>query len=598
MGVMLVAFTALLAGVTLLPALLGILGHRLEWLRVVPRGKPRQAGDAGAWYRLSHAIMRRPWLWLTVSLGALVILALPVRELTLYGATPDIMPADVESTHGVKVMNDAFGQSRLTPIQVVLTAPTQNGVWRPEFLSALKRVSDTAQADPRNDQVFSLATLASGAGVPADRFASLTPEAIKAVPGAADVLPQFVNSTRNNDTAVITIFSKYDRFSKDQQAFISHLRDNILPAIRQSGGVASTYVGGDGAIFVDFRDATAHRLPFLVTGVTLVTFIMLMMFFQSVFLPLKAILMNFASILATYGVLTLIFQYGWGDRFLGFSNLGGLGMFAPATLFAILFGLSTDYEVFMLSRVKEYFHQTHNNEEAVARGLQNTAGVITAAGLILVGTFGSFATANVVAVKEIGIGLAVGVLLDSTIVRVIMVPATMRLMGNANWWMPGWLRRFVPELREGPSEEAPPAAVSVPSNGAAAAAHPWPLFSVGHLRAVSGSLGTDDIVLLKTRPLRIGRDESNDLQFFDDAISRFHARVDFDSIAGTHVVVDLGSTNGVFVNGQRIPVQPATTALHVGDRIEVGGTHQVVLIYEVRPLAVGREEGHPMSVSV
>jgi RND superfamily putative drug exporter len=484
----------------------------------------------------------------------------------------------------------------LTPIQVVLTAPTQNGVWRPEFLSALKRVSDTAEADPRNDQVFSLATLASSAGVPADRFASLTPEAIKAVPGAAEVLPQFVNTTRNNDTAVITIFSKYDRFSKDQQAFISHLRDNILPAIRQSGGVANTYVGGDGAIFVDFRDATSHRLPYLVTGVTLVTFIMLMMFFQSVFLPLKAILMNFASILATYGVLTLIFQYGWGDRLLGFSNLGGLGMFAPATLFAILFGLSTDYEVFMLSRVKEYFHQTHNNEEAVARGLQNTAGVITAAGLILVGTFGSFATANVVAVKEIGIGLAVGVLLDSTIVRVIMVPATMRLMGNANWWMPAWLRRIVPELREGPAEEAAPAAVPVPSNGAAA--HPWPIFNVGHLRALTGSLGTDDIVLLKTRPLRIGRDESNDLQFFDDAISRFHARVDFDSIAGTHVIVDLGSTNGVFVNGQRVAPQPAGTRLREGDRIEVGGTDQVVLVYEVRPLAVGREEGHPMSVPV
>ncbi len=199
MGVMLVAFTALLAGMTLLPALLGILGHRLEWLRVVPRGKSRQPGEVGAWYRLSHAIMRRPWLWLTVSLGVLVILALPVRELTLYGATPDIMPADVESTHGVKVMNDAFGQSRLTPIQVVLTAPAQNGVWRPEFLSALKRVSDTAAADPRNDQVFSLATFASSAGVPADRFTSLTPDAIKSVPGAADVLPQFVNSNRASE---------------------------------------------------------------------------------------------------------------------------------------------------------------------------------------------------------------------------------------------------------------------------------------------------------------------------------------------------------------------------------------------------------------
>ena len=188
---------------------------------------------------------------------------------------------------------------------------------------------------------------------------------------------------------------------------------------------------------------------------------------------------------------------------------------------------------------------------------------------------------------RIGIGLAVGVLLDSTIVRIIMVPATMRLMGNANWWMPAWLKRIVPELREGPAAEPLPVVAPVAvSNGAAAA--PWlPAFTIGHLRALTGSLGIDDIVLLKTRPLRIGRDESNDLQFFDDGISRFHARVDFDSIAGTHVLVDLGSTNGVYVNGQRIAAQPASTRLHEGDLIQIGGTADVVLVYEVRPLAPG-----------
>ena len=165
--------------------------------------------------------MRRPWIWLAVSLGILLILAFPVRELTLYGATADIMPPETESTHGVQVMNQAFGQSRLTPIQLVLKAPTQNGVWKPEFLSALKRVSDSAEADPRNEQVFSLATLATTAGVPPDKFSSLTLDSIKAVPGAGDILPQFVNSNRTNDTAVITVFSRYDRFSKEHQAFIS-----------------------------------------------------------------------------------------------------------------------------------------------------------------------------------------------------------------------------------------------------------------------------------------------------------------------------------------------------------------------------------------
>jgi hypothetical protein len=182
-------------------------------------------------------------------------------------------------------------------------------------------------------------------------------------------------------------------------------------------------------------------------------------------------------------------------------------------------------------------------------------------------------------VKEIGIGLAVGVLLDSTIVRVVMVPATMRLMGNANWWMPAWLRRIVPELKEGPALELEPPPVPVAS-GAARDSAAAPTLIVGHLRAAKGSLGTDHILLHRMRSLRIGREESNDLQFFDDSISRFHARVDFDPIAGTHVIVDLGSTNGVYVNGQRITAEPATTPLRAGDRLDIGGTDEVVLIYE------------------
>jgi hypothetical protein len=226
--------------------------------------------------------------------------------------------------------------------------------------------------------------------------------------------------------------------------------------------------------------------------------------------------------------------------------------------------------------------------------------VITAAGLILVGTFGSFASASVIAVKEIGIGLAVGVLLDSTIVRVIMVPASMRLMGNANWWMPSWLKRIVPELREGiapefPSSDGRATPSQVLASGSGNDGFAAPALIVGHLRTLSGSLGIDDIVLLRTRPLRIGRDESSDLQFFDDRISRFHARVEFDSITGSHTIDDLGSTNGVFVNGQRIPAQPATTRLREGDRVDIGGTGQVVLVYEVGPLtkdvATGQQIG-------
>ena len=206
---------------------------------------------------------------------------------------------------------------------------------------------------------------------------------------------------------------------------------------------------------MDFRHELYGKFPYLVGAVLLLTFLILMMFFQSVFLPLKAIAMNILSILATFGVLVMIFQHGWGAGIAGFDPVGAIAVITPAILFVILFSLSTDYEVFMLSRIKEYYSQTHDNEESVARGLQHTGGIITAAGLILIGVFGSFATAGIVTIKEIGLGLAIGVLIDTVVVRTIMVPATMRLAGNINWTMPAWLKRCVPELREGPVEETP-----------------------------------------------------------------------------------------------------------------------------------------------
>jgi hypothetical protein len=249
----------------------------------------------------------------------------------------------------------------------------------------------------------------------------------------------------------------------------------------------------------------------------------------------------------------------------------------------------------MLSRVKEYYHETHHNEEAVARGLQHTAGVITAAGLILIGTFGSFASANVVVVKENGLGLAIGILLDSTLVRVIMVPATMRLAGNANWWMPGWLRRIVPELREGPVPQSVPVPVPAPAfagsgNGNRTGSFPVAdleepeLFEapqralpVAQLRPTGGSVGTDVIVLPHNHPFRIGRREDNDLQLFDQRISRHHAQIDY--LWGDFVLRDLGSSNGVFVNGREIE-EP--TILRHGDLIEIGNSHTISFAFDLQ----------------
>lgn len=627
LGVMIVAFTSLLAGLTLLPAILAILGPRVEWLRVLPRSKPPapgtgpSGGHEGIWYRLSHAIMRRPWLWLVASLAVLLAIASPVRDLRMVGSDAGLLPPTTESVRGVRALNDAFGANRLTPIQIVLkTGPA--GVWQPEFLDGLRQLHEIVKADKRSRDVASLYSLAQAANVPPEQFRSLTPDAFKADPIRARAAARFVNLAGDNDAAVVIVDSPFGQYEKEHQDFIYDLRQKIIPGIRQLRG-AEVSVGGEAASFLDFRDALYGRFPIVAAAVMALIFVILMMFFQSVYLPLKAIFMNVVSILATYGALVVIFQYGVGANLFGFEALGKIGVITPAILFTILFALSTDYEVFMLSRVKEYYHETGNNEEAVAAGLEHTAGLITAAGLILIGTFGSFASANIVTIKEIGLGLAIGVFLDSTIVRVIMVPATMRLMGARNWWMPAWLKKIVPELKEGPgpalaiagaapassraepagagpsgatvatsgqgafsavypprvTDEAEPVAepVTGPAEGPAEAA---PIHLVGQLRAVGGSVGTDIIALSQRRPLLIGRDPSNHLQLFDLRVAPFHARIIFED--GIYRIIDLNTPTGIYVNDQRIAPAPASTPLSPGDVIEIGDIGILTFIFELR----------------
>jgi putative drug exporter of the RND superfamily len=452
LAVLLVATTGLLAAMTLLPALLAILGRRIEWLPVLPRPKPRAAGDQGMWYRFSHAIMRRPWLWMTVSLALLLACAIPIKDIDVLGATPGVLPAETDSVEGSNALNAAFGGNRLNPIQIVIDTGEQNGVWKPEALEAIGRLTADLAADPRVEQVSSLTNLIPS--LTPEQIRMLTPEAFTRDPALAGAATQFVNLQTRSNLAVINVIAKADQYDDDHENLVGDARETIVPNVRQLR-VYDTSVGGGAAEFIDLRDALYGRFPYVVLVVMALIYVILMMFFQSLVLPLKAILMNLASIVATYGVLVVVFGYGLGGPVLRFDPLGALNVTTPVILFVILLGLSTDYEVFMLSRVKEYYHETHNNEEAVAAGLESTARVITAAGLILLGTFGSFSLASVVVIKEFGVGLAFGVLLDSTIIRVIMVPASMRLMGNANWWMPAWLKKIVPELREGPAPSLP-----------------------------------------------------------------------------------------------------------------------------------------------
>jgi hypothetical protein len=269
------------------------------------------------------------------------------------------------------------------------------------------------------------------------------------------------------------VIPRYDSRDSRTEGLVRDIRDRIL-ANQTAFKSDTVYVGGEAATFYDYKIALYQRFPYALVAVMVMIFLILMMFFQSLFLPVKAIVLNLLSVAATFGVVVLVFQHGFASQLLRFDALGYITVTTPVMLYVILFSLSTDYEVFLLSRVKEYYYSHGDNREAVAVGLQHTAGLITAAALILLGTFGSFSFGDSLVVKELGVGLGVGVLIDSTLVRVVLVPATMALAGRANWWLPSSIKRFLPALGEGTSIALAGQAEAAPAPAMAAVASTAP----------------------------------------------------------------------------------------------------------------------------
>ena len=245
---------------------------------------------------------------------------------------------------------------------------------------------------------------------------------------------------------------------------VARLRASVLPTV-VGPGPASAHVGGAAASLSDVGRRTSQRLPFFVAAVLALSFVLLMLVFRSVLVPLKAVLLNLLSIGAAYGLMVAVFQWGWGRALIGLETTVPIVSFIPMFLFAILFGLSMDYEVFLLSRVREEYLRTGDNGAAIVRGVSGTARIITSAALIMVAVFLSFAVASDPSTKMFGLGLATAIFVDATIVRMVLVPATMTLLGRANWWLPGWLDRLLPRgpvgTDAGSTAEAAPAVLTV-----------------------------------------------------------------------------------------------------------------------------------------
>jgi putative drug exporter of the RND superfamily len=277
---------------------------------------------------------------------------------------------------------------------------------------------------------------------------------VAADPGVADVSPPLVD--QESGVAALVAEPTTSPQSDTTRETIDRLRSEVIPQALD-GSPATAHVGGQVAVFADLGHRVQDRLPWFVAAVVLLTFLLLMVVFRSVLVPLKAAVMNLLSVGAAYGVLVMVFQWGWGADLIGLESTVPILSFIPLFMFAILFGLSMDYEVFLLSRVREEYDLTGDNDAAVARGLSGTARTITSAALIMVAVFGGFVLGSDPLTKMMGLGLATAIAVDATVVRLVLVPATMTLLGRANWWVPAWLDRLLPG-RAGAADAAGPVA--------------------------------------------------------------------------------------------------------------------------------------------
>jgi uncharacterized membrane protein YdfJ with MMPL/SSD domain len=425
-GAIMVVAIAVLAAITLLPVLIKLLGHRVyergtimtwvsrQWRKVKPE-RPADDQREPFWDRWTNTLMRRPVLFATLATATLLIIAIPALSLKWGTAALGQLPKDNETRIGFEQAAKAAGPGSLGPVLVV--ADAGNGKVDP---AALNQFKSTVQQTPGVAKVADPVTSADGHAV------------------------------------LLTVTPTSDPESEASTALVKRLRAPDGPASVLTGKGVVVNVGGAAAQNHDFAHLISGSLWKILVFVLAFSYIVLFFLLRSVLLPLKAVIMNLLSVAAAYGVLVVVFQYGWTDSLIGFDHLGYVNALTPPLLLAIVFGLSMDYEVFLLSRIKERYQATGDNRQAVAQGLAASAKTISSAAIIMVAVFAIFALTGLPQVKEIGVGLAVAIFLDATLVRLVLVPATMELMGKWNWWLPKTFDRILPEL-DFESGETPPA---------------------------------------------------------------------------------------------------------------------------------------------
>jgi putative drug exporter of the RND superfamily len=395
----------LLAALTLLPALLGFSGQAIDKLHVpglLQRGGPPSPN--GFWFRWSRLIQRRAWVTGTVAALVLVLLALPLFSMRLAFTDAGNDPTSLTTRQAYDLLAQGFGPGFNGPLVVAVAMPGPAATSTVDHLRAA--IADTA--------------------------------------GVAYVVPPQFNASKSG--ALLVAYPTTSPQAAPTQSLVRTLRTDVIP--RVIGGTSvDAQVGGETAVGIDAATFLGGRLLLVIGAVLVLSFLFLMTVFRSVVLPLKAVVMNLLSIGAAYGVIVAVFQWGWLGRVIGIGQTGPIDPWIPVTMFTILFGLSMDYEVFLLSRIREEWLRTGDNSLAVADGLAVTGRIITAAAAIMFCVFASFVIKDPLHIlKVFGLGLAVAVAVDVTLVRMVLVPSLMELLGPRNWWMPRWLQRSLPPI--------------------------------------------------------------------------------------------------------------------------------------------------------
>jgi uncharacterized membrane protein YdfJ with MMPL/SSD domain len=413
-GAILVGIVSVLAALTLLPAVLSLLGDRVNSLRIPYFGRTAAGGESRFWGRIVHGVMRRPVVSLVAAVALLLAATVPVLSLESGTAGISTLPDRFESKQGFLLLNREFPGQTTEPVRIAVEG-------------------DTASPGVR-------------AGV----------EELQAELGQREIFGEVATETSPDGAIVLlTVPVAGDSVSSEAVAAVRELRDDVIPAVF-AGSEAEAFVGGATAEDIDYYDVMDAWLPIVFAFVLGLSFILLTIAFRSIVVPATAIAMNLLSVGAAYGLLVLVFVEGVGNELFGFQQVDVVEAWVPLFLFAVLFGLSMDYQVFLLSRIRERYSETGDNDDAVSFGVGSTARLITGAALIIIAVFAGFARGDLVMFQQMGFGVAVALFIDATIIRSVVVPASMKLLGPWNWYLPSWLS-WLPDVHvEGHEEELRP----------------------------------------------------------------------------------------------------------------------------------------------